>query len=80
MKTRQNSKDSEMTRTPNTQKENFKKVWRLKGGALNPHVKTNDTCGKETLEENIQSINDDCTIDEENPCNEEDLEMTFLLC
>ena len=43
-KPRQNCKDSEMTSTPNTQKGKFKKVWRLKGGALNPHVKTNDTC------------------------------------
>ena len=69
-----------MTSTPNTQKGKFKKVWILKGGALNPHVKTNDTCGKETLEENIQSINDDCTIDEENTSNEEGLEITLLRC
>ena len=68
-----------MTSTPNTQKGKFKKVWRLKGGPLNPHVKTNDNCGKETLEENIQSLNDNYTIDEENPSNEEDLEMTLLL-
>ena len=79
-KPRQNCKGSEMKTTPSTQMRKFKKLWRLKGGVLNPHVKTNNTCGKEILEENIQSINDDYTIDEVNPSNEEDLDMAVLLC
>ena len=69
-----------MKTTPSTQMRKFKKVWRLKGWVLNPHVKTKNTCGKEILEENIQSINDDYTIDEVNPSNEGDLEMELLLC
>ena len=49
-------------------------------GGLNPHAKAGDSYGNEPLEEDTHSINDDHTIVEENPSDEEDLEMTLLLC
>ena len=61
-------------------KKKIKKVWRPKTGGLNPHAKTSDSYGNESLEEDTHSINDDHSMVEENPSVEEDLEMTLLLC
>ena len=60
-------------------KRKIKKVWRPKTRGLSPHAKTNDSYGKESLEEDTHSINNDHSMVEENPSVEEDLEMTLLL-
>ena len=54
-------------------KRKIKKFWRPKTGGLNPHVKTDDSYEKESLEEDSYSINDDHTIVKENPSVEEDI-------
>ena len=58
----------------------IKKVWRPKIGGLNPHAKTCESYGNESLEEDTHSINDGHSMVEENPSVQEDLEMTLLLC
>ena len=61
-------------------KRNIKKVWRPKIGGFNSHVKTCDSYEEESIEEDTHSINTDHTIVEGNQNNEEELEMTLLLC
>ena len=61
-------------------KRKIKKVWRPKIGGINPHAKIGDSYGKEYIEQDTHSINDDHSMVEENTSVEEDLEMTLLLC
>ena len=56
------------------------KVWRPKIGGLIPLDKTGDLVGKESLEEEVHSLEDDHYMVEENPSVKEDLEMALLLC
>ena len=61
-------------------KRKIKTVWRPKTWGLSPHAKTDDSYGKESLEEHTHSINDDHSMVEEKPSVEDDLEMTILVC
>ena len=61
-------------------KRNIKKFWRPKTRGFSPHAKTNDSYGKESLEEHTHSLNNDHSMVEENLSVEKDLEMTLLFC